>query len=214
MLDREIAAYEAMEKPEGARPTVLVAPSWQEGNLLDSCAEDMLLGLLGRGWRVVVRPHPEYTKRYRARWEALQARFADVGEDELYFERDFSSNSTIWSSDVLITDWSSVACEFAFSTLKPCIFVDTPMKVSNPDWEELGIEPVDVTLRGLLGTSVLPENVGKVGEIVDALLEQSERWRDDIAHVRPKFVFNVGHGAEIAGQYILKTAMEKQAQRE
>ena len=83
---------------------MLVAPSWQEGNILDSCFDDMMKGLLGRGWKVIVRPYPEFTKRYRPRWEALQARYEGTPEDELYFERDFSSNETIFTSDILITD--------------------------------------------------------------------------------------------------------------
>lgn len=120
---------------------MLIAPSWQEGNILDTCIDDMLKSVLGRGMRVIVRPHPEYTKRYSARWNALLARWADVPESDLYFEHDFSSNKTVFTSDILVTDWSSIFCEFCFSTRKPAIFIDTPMKVGNPDWKELGIEP-------------------------------------------------------------------------
>lgn len=116
----------------GRRPTVLIAPSWQEDNILDLCADEAIRPLLGRGWRVVVRPHPEYTKRYRTRWEQLQARFADVPAEDLYFEQDFSSSDSILDADVLVTDWSSVFCEFALVAFKPCVFVDSPMKETTP----------------------------------------------------------------------------------
>ena len=210
LIDEEIAAYEALEKHDNDKRTVLIGPSWQEGNVLDSCFDGLMDGLLGRGWRVIVRPHPEYTKRYRARWEALQARYADVPEDELYFERDFSSNETIWTSDVLITDWSSVACEFAFSTLKPCIFVDTPMKVGNPDWEELGIVPTDISLRNEVGVSFPPENVAQIGETIEDIFANWSEWHDKIDSVRSGFIFNIGHGAETAGEYLLSSMLEKQ----
>ena len=213
LIDEEMANYESLEKRAGDKRTVLIAPSWQEGNVLDSCFEGLMKGLIGKGWRVIVRPHPEYTKRFRARWEALQARYADVSEDELYFERDFSSNATIFTSDILVTDWSSVFCEFSFSTLKPCIFVDTPMKVGNPDWKEITTEPTDITLRNRVGVSFEPEKAEQIGDMVEHMLESQSEWAGKIEKTRSELIFNVGHGGEAAGEYLLETMLEKQAVR-
>ena len=216
LLDRNIADYEALVESGGAsneRPVVLIAPSWQEANILDSCIDDMLRGLLGRGWLVMVRPHPEYTKRYRPRWEALQARYADVSPDELYFEKDFTSNKTIFTSDILITDWSSVFCEFSFSTLKPCIFVDTPMKVNNPDWDKLGVDPTDITLRNRVGESFDPSDAKRIGETVEHMLASQGEWAQRIEGVRNELIFNLGHGGEAAGEYLLEAMLAKQEER-
>ena len=213
LLDEEIAAYERRVAEGGSTaeaPTVLIAPSWQEDNILDSCFDGMVDGLLGRGWRVIVRPHPEYTKRYRSRWEALQARYENVPESELYFEKDFSSNETIWTSDILITDWSSVSCEFVFSTLKPCIFVDTPMKEGNTYWRQIGIEPTDISLRNQVGVSFAPEHAGDIGQAVADMLASSGEWRNKIEIVREGFIFNLGHGAEVSGEYLLQAILDKQ----
>ncbi len=195
------------------KPVVLVAPSWQENNLLDLCFDGLMKSLLGRGWRVIVRPHPEYTKRYRPRWEALQNRYADVSEDELYFERDFSSNDTVFTSDVIITDWSSVFCEFSFSTGKPTVFIDTPMKVGNPDYQELGIEPTDISLRNEVGASFDPADLGKLGDTVADMIANVDAWHDRIIAVREKTIFNVGRGGEIAGEYLLERMLAKQEER-
>ena len=216
LLDENVANYErlvAQGKAVNERPVVLVAPSWQEDNILDLCFDDLLKGLLGRGWRVIVRPHPEYTKRYRPRWEALQARYGDVPADELYFERDFSSNETVFTSDILITDWSSVFCEFSFSTLKPCVFVDTPMKVCNPDWDKVGIEPLDISLRNRVGASLAPARAAEAGELVARMLATQDGWRERIREVRGECIFNLGHGGEAAGEYLLSSLLEKQAAR-
>ena len=217
LLDKEIAAYRALGEVRNERPVVLVAPSWQEDNLLDLCADDVIRPLLGRGWRVVVRPHPEYTKRYKPRWEALQARYADVPEGELLFEHDFSSNETIFTSDVLVTDWSSVTCEFSFSTLRPCVFVDTPMKVGNPDWRELGIEPTDITLRNEIGVSIAPADLAGergIARVVAEMLENPGAWEERIGKVRARTIFNLGRGGEVAGEFLLELMLRKQEERE
>jgi len=216
LLDRNIAEYEKLLDSGSAvneKPVVLIAPSWQEGNILDSCIDEMLRGLLGHGWKIIVRPHPEFTKRFRPRWEALQAHYAGVSEDELYFEKDFSSNSTIFTSDILVTDWSSVFCEFSFSTCKPCIFVDTTMKVGNPDWKSICPEPTDITLRNRVGVSLAPEDAGRIGEVVEEMLANQPGWAEKIEQVRLETVSNIGRGGEAAGEYLLKAMLDKQEAR-
>lgn len=215
LLDEVIAAYEheGATRTPNERPTVLIAPSWQEDCILDSCIDEMLESLLGHGYRIIVRPHPEYTKRYRPRWDALLARYAHVGEDELYFEGDFSSNTSVLTSDILITDWSSIPCEFCFATKKPAVFVDTPMKVENPDWEELGIEPTDITLRNRIGRSVAMEEVSSIGGVVEHMLATQSEWSAAIDEVLNSFIFNLGHGGEVAGEYLLESMLAKQEEK-
>lgn len=213
LLDSDIAAYEALpaEKKHHERPVVLIGPSWQEGNLLDSCIDELLGQLLARHcYRIIVRPHPEYVKRYRPRWEALQGRFAAYSEDELLFERDFSSDETIFTSDLLVTDWSSVAYEFSFATKKPCVFIDTPMKVNNPHWRELGIEPTDISLRRKVGASLSPDGLEGFERTVAGLLARSDTWREHITRVTAEHVFNLGHSAEVAGRFLLDEVLKKQ----
>lgn len=216
LLDEEIASYKrlvAEGRDDNPKPVVLIAPSWQEDCILDSCIDDMLSSLLGNGWKVIVRPHPEYTKRYKPRWEAIKARYGHVSEDELYFEHDFSSNETIFTSDIMITDWSSIFCEYSFSTGKPTIFIDTKMKVNNPDYAELGIEPTDISLRNQLGVSLSPGETSNVADTVREMLESQQEWRDRIFDIRDSFIFNVGTGGEKAGEYLLEAMLRKQDER-
>ena len=215
LLDSERADYLARDHAANARPTVLIAPSWQPDNILDSCADEAIRPLLGRGWRVVVRPHPEYTKRYRARWEQLQARFADVPAEDLYFEQDFSSSDSILDADVLVTDWSSVFCELALVAFKPCVFVDTPMKETNPEWRDLGIEPTDISLRNRAGVSIAPDELeGRIADVVADMVANGASWAERLEAVRDEMLFFPGRGAERDGRYLLDLMLEAQAVRE
>ena len=168
---------------------------------------------MGHGYRIIVRPHPEYVKRYGARWEALKARYSALPEGELCFEGDFSSNNSVLTSDILITDWSSIPCEFCFATKKPAVFVDTTMKVSNPEYEDLGIEPTDISLRNRIGRSVAVKDVPSIGGVVEHMLATQDEWKESITEVLDGFVFNLGRGGEVAGEYLLTRMLAKQEEK-
>ncbi len=133
LLDDLIAKYEKSQEKliENSKKRILIAPSWQKDNILDSCLDQILSALLGKGYLIIVRPHPEYKKRYVAKMNAMIERYKDISQEELIIETDFSSNVTIFTADLVITDWSGIAFEFSFSTLKPSLFINTPMKIMN-----------------------------------------------------------------------------------
>lgn len=182
--------------------------------MLDLCINDMLKQLVAPGRRVIVRPHPEYIKRFGPRWEALQKRWKDTSDKQLHFEGDFSSNESIYTSDVLITDWSSISCEFSFSTLKPCIFINTPMKERNATWRDWNMEPADITLRNKIGVSFAPDALDGLAQTVDSMISHPDDWSERIKDIRDGFIFNLGHGREIAGEYLLSAVLEKQEAHE
>ena len=67
--ERERAATE----PPRERKEILIAPSWQPDNLLDSCIDQLLEQLVRPEYHVTVRPHPEYVKRYGDRMQIGRA---------------------------------------------------------------------------------------------------------------------------------------------
>ena len=209
-LDELYKAWKKMKPPEGGKPRILIAPSWQEDNILDSCIDKLLAGLLGRGWEITIRPHPEYMKRYKPRMDALIQRWENVHSDELRFETDFTSNESIYASDALITDWSGTATEFSFVTLKPCIFVDTPMKVNNPDYVKIGIEPQELRLRDQIGIRIAPEKAEEVGNTVEKVLKETEQWEKQIADIRDELIANFPESARVSAREILRAVMEQQ----
>ena len=202
LLEQLHRSYEAMEKPERSKPKVLIAPSWQPDNILDSCIDDLLDELLGKGFSVVVRPHPEYVKRFGPRMDAVVARHQ--GREDLTFELDFSGNSSIFDSDILITDWSGTAYEFSFVTLKPAVFIDTTPKINNPDYKKLGIEPLEFALRDRVGIRVDPKALTGLSQRLQGLLEQGESYSQAILAEREKLIANFGNSGAVGAKYILQ----------
>ncbi len=209
LLERLSARYEAMEKVERTRRKVLIAPSWQPDNLLDSCIHPMLEGLLGKGFEVVVRPHPEYVKRYKARMDKLVERYAAYRGGDLRFELDFAKDDSLYDSDVVISDWSGAAYEFAFITKKPVLFVDTPPKVNNEDYGLLTVEPLEISLRDRIGLRVRVDEMALVPEKVKELLESGSEWAGRITEVFQETVANFGHSGEAGGRYLAEAIMKR-----
>lgn len=201
-LEKLYDAYRAAPRTERTRPKILIAPSWQADNILDSCIDPLLSELLGKGFDVTVRPHPEYVKRYGDRMDALMKRYAGYAGGDLFFETDFSGNESIFGSDTVITDWSGTAYEFALVTERPCVFIDTPPKINNPDYEKITVAPLELTLRDQVGVRVKPEELSGLAEKIRVLCgDESARGR--IAEIREKYIANFGRSGEVGGKYIL-----------
>ena len=204
VIDNMAAAYEETEKD---KKTILIAPSWQKDNIMDSCIEELLDALKGDGYRVVVRPHPQYVRHFEEKIDRLARKYAGQG---IEVQKDFSSNKTVYEADVLVTDWSSIAFEYAFSTLKPVLFVNTPMKVVNPDYQELQTIPIDLVLRDKVGISLNPDSLEQVEDAVRSLLCDNRFSRESLAALRDAYIYNVGHSGEVGAKYIIGRLVEIQ----
>lgn len=210
VIDNMISAYEKMDAQENEKKTVLIAPSWQKDNILDSCIEEILDNLKGCGYQVIVRPHPQYVRHFEEKINALIQKYQPEG---IEIQKDFSSNKTVYTADVLLTDWSSIAFEYAFATLKPVLFINTPMKVVNPDYQELSSVPIDIELRDKVGVSLELSEVSTVKDAVAALLQESRFSKESMAKMRDYYIYNVGKSGLVGAKYIIERLMEKTGQK-
>lgn len=182
------------------RHTVLIAPSWAASNVLEQYADSLIEGLLNREFNVVVRPHPETVKRYPELLKRLATMFS--GNERFTMEHSVSTDDSLLNADVLITDWSGIALEYAFGTERPVIYVDVPRKVHNDEYESLGIEPFEVQMREHLGVVVSPGDLASISDTVDHLIESQNEFHGRIVGQRSENVFNFGHSSEIGAQHI------------
>ena len=211
LLDEMLEAYESKAVKVNETKQILIAPSWQKDNIVDSCLEKLLDSLGGRGFNVVVRPHPQHVRHKKAYMEQLKARYA--GRDDIEIQTDFSSNSTVFDSDLLITDWSDISWEFAFTTKKPVLFINTPMKVMNPDWQKIAEVPLNIALRDVIGRSLEVDEIDKAGDTVLEMLGQQEQYREQIDRAMHEYVYNIGSSTRIGAKYIIGAIQKKAQQR-
>lgn len=201
LIDHMIEDFEKSEKIENARPKILIAPSWQPDNIIELCGEALIDTLKNLDYDIILRPHPQMVRHVPELFEELHQKYDGTNVE---VQTDFSSNNPILEADVLITDWSGIALEFAFTTKRPVLFIDTPMKVLNPDYDKIPTKPLDITIRNIVGQSIAPEDIAKVNTIVEEFLNNKTAYAEKIEKALHEHVFNVGQSKKVYGRYVLK----------
>lgn len=207
LLDQMCADYNAAEHKENQQSTVLIAPSWQKDNIVDNCLDELLNNLQSTGYKIIVRPHPQHVRHQPEKMEYLKTKYAD--DPNIEIQTDFSSNSTVYEADMMITDWSGIAYEYAYTTYKPVIFVDTPMKVMNSEYEKIGIEPINIWIRNEIGTILHMDEIDQAGRVVRNTMEHAADYRERIQSFVNEYVYNPGSSAKVGASYIISSLQEK-----
>jgi YidC/Oxa1 family membrane protein insertase len=197
--DHQRAKSNNRNKPRS--PKVLVAPSWHDGNILEFCLDELIHELANSHFHVIFRPHPEYIKRKPKACERIGRRIAPVPNVQL--ELDLLAGTSIHDADLLVTDWSGICFEYAFGTERPVLFVNTPCKIRNADYADLGAEPIEFTSRETLGASIDREELVRVRQILRALLRRREVYRDRIVECRTSTLANWRNASRVGGQFLI-----------
>ncbi len=181
---------------------VLVAPSWSENETgtLETCGIELVGSLLDAGFETVLRPHPRTWMLRPKCIEAIVRKYDGVPNFKV--ETSTTGSESLMKADILISDWSAIALEYAFSRLRPVLYIDVPPKAINPNYKELGLDPFEVSVREKIGAVLSPSNVANAPEIIRGLCADPGKMTEQIRNVRDENVFNVGSGA-VAGAKVL-----------
>src|SRR6185503_13657784 len=140
--------------------------------------------------RVVLRPHYQTARLSPGVIARLAARF---GADPGFRHVDrMEESDSLHDSDLLISDWSAMAIEYALGLGKPVLFVDVPPRVRNPEWAQLGLEPMEMRIRRELGRVLPLDGLGEAPRHVADLLADAEPFRKRSEAFREEWAFNFG----------------------
>ena len=210
LIDEMRENYKSMPHTENECKKILIAPSWQDDNIIDSCLEELLDSLRETGYDIIVRPHPQEVRLKAEYMDVLKKKY---DSDHVMIQTDFTSNNPILEADLLITDWSGISYEYAFTTLRPVLFIDTPMKILNPDYQKIDDVPLCLLLRNKLGRSLKPDQMDYLVETVDYLMTHKEQYEVQINEAAHEYIYNLGTSAEVGADYIIKSIQKKVAAR-
>jgi YidC/Oxa1 family membrane protein insertase len=187
-------------------PVVLIAPTWGEQSIFNTCGDELTGLLLDAGYHVIVRPHYQTSQLTPQVIAKLTTKYGS--RDNFEYQDRMGESDTLFRSDVLICDWSAMAIEYALGLEKPVLFVDLPRRVRNPDWQALGIEPLEASFRALAGDIVSPQHLDEAPARIARLLENQKAFRQTMESLRPQMVFNIGKSVELGAREIARLADE------
>jgi YidC/Oxa1 family membrane protein insertase len=192
-------------------PTVLIAPTWGDTSIFNTCGRELIDVLLNAGYRVIMRPHYQSNRRTPEVIAAVREAHESHPAFE-YIDR-MGETDSILRSDILVSDWSAMALEYAWGLEKPVLFIDVPRRIRNPNWRELGIEPIESSIRSQVGEVIAPDNLGEAPVAVARLLAEPERFRARMREMRETMVFRLGHSIPDGAAEIARLADERQRER-
>lgn len=213
LLDDMIAEYEKSKKSKKSKTKqILIAPSWQKDNICDLCLEELLDSLKKENnYEITVRPHPQEVRHMKEKFEALKEKYK--GNKNIVIQTDFSSNNTIFNADILITDWSSIGYEYAYTTKKPVIFIDTPMKIMNPNYKDIDVEPINIWSRNIIGKSLRTDQLNDINKVITDFLNNGDKYEKKINEMLHDSIYNLGNSAEKGANYIIECIQEQIKER-
>jgi hypothetical protein len=214
-LDSVLAEASKIKKKsspnENKLKKVLIAPSYGENALLEICGVKLIKVLLDTGYEVTVRPHPLTFRNNEQLISQIKKEYGD--NPNFLLEADVASQSSLQTSDLLISDYSGVAFEFAFGLSKPVVFIDVPRKINNPKYEEINCEPFEVFIRSKIGRVVSPDDINNISEVIEELILNRESLAKTIEDLRSENIYNVGSSG-LAGARSIVERLEKIKEKE
>ncbi|MFC1743190.1 CDP-glycerol glycerophosphotransferase family protein [Candidatus Riflebacteria bacterium] len=202
--------YKRTVKSSSGKKTILIAPSWGEKNVIEAYGEYLSGLFLENGFKVIVRPHPETVKRNGSLLDKIEEQFRDNGD--FLLERSVATDDSLFRADVLICDCSGVAIEYTLGTERPVLFVDCPLKIRNPDFEELEMEPFELMLRQQTGILLKTDELDQILKSVNKLLLDKDAYREKIQNFRQQNIYNFGQTSRVAAQHVIALIENKPEQ--
>ena len=204
-LDDLMAKVPAVVSGSGDEPThVLVAPSWGPNGIFETVGVVLLKTLLDAGYRVTARPHPQTLKLAGDCIAEIRNTFSN--NSNFCLETDMGAKESFYRSDVMVCDWSGAALDYAFGLLKPVIFIDMPRKVNNPDYQALGIDPLEVTIRSRIGKIFDPKDFSGLPAAITEMKRNAAAIVETIRGERSRWIYNLGDSAGVAAGELVRLA--------
>jgi CDP-glycerol glycerophosphotransferase (TagB/SpsB family) len=198
------------QKPEGPT-TLLIAPTWGAQSIFNACGQPLIRTLLDAGYQVVMRPHYQSLRKSPEAIATVRAAFA--GHERFEYVDRMGETDSIMRSSLLITDWSAMALEYSLGLEKPVLFIDLPRRIRNPNWRELGIEPVESTIREQVGEIVSPDSLDEAPAAIERLIGDPGRFRARMRELRETMVFRLGRSIPDGAAEIARIADERREAR-
>jgi YidC/Oxa1 family membrane protein insertase len=180
-----------------SKKLILITPSYGKNNLLEVCGIELIDILLKSDFKVLLRPHFKILKESEVLIKTINEKFGK--NPNFILENGIIPSKLFQSSTCMISDWSGISLEYAFTFERPVIFIDVPKKILNPNSEKISTEPIEISIRHKVGHVIQPTKIEEISNIITSLNEKNS---EEIRNIRSKTVYNIGKSAIVGAKYI------------
>jgi YidC/Oxa1 family membrane protein insertase len=197
----EAQARPPFQPSPGRAKRIVVAPSWGQCSMIEQpCGQELIQLLLDDGHQVTLRLHPMTVRHFPQLPGELQKRFGASAGFRL--ELEMKAQESLQQADLMISDWSGAALEFALGTERPVVFIDTEPKVNNPNYKDIPIVPMEVAMRQEIGAVVSPRELTKALDEIQRVCGNPGEFRERIRSSRRRWIYNPGASIRAAADAI------------
>ena len=184
----------------GDKNLILITPTYGEKNLLQICGNELIEILLKANFTVMLRPHYRIFKDSKKLIDSIIKNFGN--HPNFMLEKGIIPSDKFHNSKCMISDWSGISLEYAFTFERPVILIDLPKKNLNANSGDISMEPIEISIREKIGHVVSPYNLEKIPEIIKNL--DNDNFSEQIRKIRSELVYNIGKSAKIGAEIIEK----------
>ena len=202
-LDTLLQEKEKFAKPDSnLKDLILITPSYGDENLLEKCGIELIDTLLKSDFRVLLRPHFRTLRDSKELIDSIKNKFGK--NPSFIFEDGVIPPEYFHNSICMISDWSGISMEYAFTFERSVIFIDVPKKILNPNADDLPLEPIEISIRKKIGHIVSTNNIREIPNIINNLNNNTEDFKKQLKLIRQNTVFNISTSSKIGANYIEK----------
>ncbi|MDR2332933.1 MAG: CDP-glycerol glycerophosphotransferase family protein [Burkholderiaceae bacterium] len=187
-----------------ARSTVLVAPSWGPLSMFETIGIDFI-SQIAEHFNVIVRPHPQMRISQRDLYEKIcLIQGVEVNTSS-------TPISAMNAADILLSDISGIAQEFAFLYEKPVLIINQGRNLGGLEGELLGGGSELLEICKDFIVPIDPSEVSKLKEYLEYHLHSYNR--SHMLEIRDSIFFNYGCASKVAAEQLVEIYMNERGQR-
>ena len=179
---------------------ILIAPTWNDVCLIETFGIKIIRKLIENNFKVILRPHPITLQKKSKIIKLICDEFKSSGK--LSLDTEYNSLKSFYESEIMISDWSGSALEFAFGLCKPVLFINTPKKILNKNYTRIKSIPIEIFIRNKIGLIINTSDLDKIDAYLADLFKNQKEWKNKISNVREYWLYNKKKSGKLISQYL------------
>ncbi|MCT7523248.1 CDP-glycerol glycerophosphotransferase family protein [Aliarcobacter cryaerophilus] len=181
------------------KKTILVAPTWKDGNLLEKYEIKPLVDLVNLGYEVILRPHPQMYTSKKDIMQKIEDEIKNISE--ISIDKNPSGEIAMSKADLLISDLSGIIFDFYFVFEKPVIVIKDVISKDGKEVDFSNKEPWEIENLEKVATIIDLEDIENIQKYIEiATLKTTQQ---SIEEFRKASLFNYGLAAKVATNQII-----------